>query len=55
MVTAGWKRGDRRTAEEFVRGWKGSTSDLLQAFTTGYWAKMNQPARAASPRWSSVS
>ncbi|HWA58977.1 MAG TPA: TetR/AcrR family transcriptional regulator [Gemmatimonadales bacterium] len=32
-------------AEEFVRNWKGSTSDLLRAFTTDYWATMNQPEK----------
>lgn len=32
-------------AEEFVRSWKGTTSDLLRAFTTDYWAKMNQPEK----------
>lgn len=32
-------------AEEFVRNWKGNTSDLLRAFTRDYWATMNQPEK----------
>lgn len=32
-------------AEEFVRTWKGSTSELLQAFTRDYWDTMNQPEK----------
>ncbi len=31
--------------EEFVRNWKGSTSDLLRAFTADYWVTMNQPEK----------
>lgn len=30
-------------AEEFVRGWKGSSSDLLRQFIREYWVTMNRP------------
>ncbi len=31
------------SAEELVRGWTGSSADLLRAYVTMHWATMNQP------------